>query len=104
MRLSLVPERIGSTLSAIWGKRQNPPMAAEELFYAIDVPGAMVYIDTDSPIKAGEVAISVEQKSGKIYSGWHPHPTKEMRDRNLLGAAEDYEGIRYWVVEKMEVK
>jgi hypothetical protein len=79
-------------------------MAAEELFYAIDVPGAMVYVDTDSPIKAGEVAISVEQKSGKIYSGWHPHPTKEMRDRNLLGAAEDYEGIRYWVVEKMEVK
>ena len=32
-------------------------MAAEGSFYAVDVPGATVYVNTDSFVQAGEVTI-----------------------------------------------
>ena len=74
----------------------------EESFYAIDVPGSTVYADTDSFVQAGEVAIFVVQSSGVVPHGWAPQPTEVIRDRNMFGAAEHYQRIRYWVVPKSE--
>jgi hypothetical protein len=78
-------------------------VAAEESFYAVDMPGATVYVDTDSFVQAGEVAIFVVQNSAVVPSGWGTQPTRVRRDRNLFGAAEQYQGIRYSVVKKSEV-
>jgi hypothetical protein len=79
-------------------------MAAPESFYKVDIPGATVYVDTDSYAKAGEVAMSVVQakmlNSGATWNGLDPIRIK--LDRNLLGAANHYQEVRYWIVQKVE--
>lgn len=53
-------------------------------FYKVDIPGATVYVDTDSYAKAGEVALSVVQakmlNSGATWNG--PDPIRIKLDRN----------------------
>jgi hypothetical protein len=79
-------------------------MAAPESFYKVDIPGATVYVDTDSYAKAGEVALSVVQakmlNSGATWNG--PDPIRIKLDRNLLGAANHYQEVRYWIAQKAE--
>ncbi len=85
-------------------KPQNQWMAAPESFYKVDIPGATVYVDTDSYAKAGEVALSVVQakmlNSGATWNG--PDPIRIKLDRNLLGAANHYQEVRYWIAQKVE--
>jgi hypothetical protein len=85
-------------------KPQNRWMATPESFYKVDIPGATVYVDTDSYAKAGEVAMSVVQakmlNSGATWNG--PDPIRVKIDRDRLGAANHYQEIRYWIFQKVE--